>query len=178
MPFHPKRGQEELSNDVKQIDAKYQRGHVLPVNSTGKFHRDVFAFLFEDQAADALNKWRRFHTRAKVDDLVHGLQRIRRADIIQLMERHVLKPKRLLNVEREEIDPRKKEIEDLNRKLNRLFDKMRTGAITSHDTYVYSTMGLDPLRPVRICKCLSVVDARSHRILNYVRLCLSLFFLF
>ena len=99
---------------------------------------------------DALNKWRRFHTRAKVDDLIHGLQQIRRPDVIQLVERRVLKPKRLLNVEREEIDPRKKEIEDLNRKLNRLFDKMRTGAITSHDTYVYSTMGLDPLRPVRI----------------------------
>lgn len=96
-----------------------------------------------------MNKWRRFHTRAKVDDLIHGLQQIRRFDIIQLIERRILKPKRLLNVDQEEIDPRKKEIEDLNRKLNRLFDKIRTGAITTHDTYVYSTIGLDPLRPVR-----------------------------
>ena len=54
-------------------------------------------------------------------------------------------------MEQEEIDPRKREIEDLNHKLNRLFDKMRNGAIASHDTYVYSTIGLYPLRPVRIC---------------------------
>lgn len=71
-----------------------------------------------------------------------------------MVERRILKPKRLLNVDQEEIDPRKKEIEDLNRKLNRLFDKMRTGAITTRDTYVYSTIGLDPLRPVRICSLL------------------------
>ncbi len=97
-----------------------------------------------------MNKWRRFHTRAKVDDLIPGLQQIRRLDIIQLIERHILKPKRLLNVDQEEIDPRKKEIEDLNQKLNKLFHKIRTGVITKHDTYVYSTIGLDPLRPVRI----------------------------
>ena len=31
LPFHPTRGQEELSRDIKQIDAKYQRGHVFQV---------------------------------------------------------------------------------------------------------------------------------------------------
>jgi hypothetical protein len=98
-----------------------------------------------------LNKWRRFHTRAKVDDLIHGLQKLRRFDIVQILERRVIKPKRLLTDVQEEIDPRQREIEDLNRKLNRLFEKLRTGAITSHDTYVYATIGLDPLRPVRIC---------------------------
>ncbi len=85
-----------------------------------------------------------------MDDLVHGLEKIRRLDIIELIEGQILKPKRLLNVVHQEIDPRKQEIEDLNGKLNRLFDKIRTGAISSHDTYVYSTIGLDPLRPVRI----------------------------
>jgi len=97
-----------------------------------------------------LNKWRRFHTRAKVDDLVHCLQRIRRLDIIQLLERRVVKHKRMLNIDQEIIDPRKQEIEDLNRKLTKLFDKLRTGAVSSRDTYVYSTIGLDPLRPVRL----------------------------
>ncbi|CAF3882722.1 unnamed protein product [Rotaria sordida] len=130
LPFYPTRGQEEISKDIKYIDEKYQRGDV-----------------FQDQAIDALNKWRRFHTRAKVDDLIHGLQQIRRFDIIQLIERRILKPKHSLNVDQEEIDPRKKEIEDLNRKLTRLFDKLRSGAINAHDTYVYSTMGLDSLRP-------------------------------
>jgi hypothetical protein len=111
---------------------------------------------------DALNKWRRFHTRAKVDDLIHGLEKICRFDIIQLIEKHLLKPKHLLNVDQEEIDPRKIEIEDLNRKLNRLFDKIRTGAITTHDTYVYSTIGLDPLRPVRIYSPLICTNAHLH----------------
>jgi hypothetical protein len=98
---------------------------------------------------DALNKWRRYHTRAKLDDLIQALRKIRRFDIIQIIERRILKPKQSLHEEREELDPRKQEIEDLNRKLNRLFEKIRTGVITTHDTYVYSTMGLDPLKPVR-----------------------------
>ncbi len=109
-----------------------------------------------------MNKWRRFHTRAKVDDLIPGLQKLRRFDIIQLIEKRVIKPKNLLDVEPEEIDPRKKEIEDLNRKLNRLFDRMRTGAITSHDTYVYSTIGLDPVRPVRLFAPLNCTNAPIH----------------
>jgi hypothetical protein len=98
---------------------------------------------------DALSKWRRFHTRAKVSDLIQALRNIRRFDIIQIIERRVLRSKRSFNEEREEIDPRKQEIDDLNRKLNRLFDKIRTGVITTHDTYVYSKIGLDPLKPVR-----------------------------
>lgn len=96
-----------------------------------------------------MNKWRRFHTRAKVDDLIQGLEQIRRHDILQAIERRILKPKRLLNVEQEVSDPRQKEIDELNRKLNRLFDKIRSGTINSRETYVYSTMGLYPLRPVR-----------------------------
>jgi hypothetical protein len=95
---------------------------------------------------DALTKWRRFHTRAKVNDLIQGLQNIRRLDIIQLVEQRIRKPKHSLTIDQEEIDPRKREIEELNRKLNRLFEKLR---ITSRDTYVYSTMGLHELRPVR-----------------------------
>jgi hypothetical protein len=98
---------------------------------------------------DSLNKWRRFHTRAKLDDLIQTLRSIRRFDIVQIIERRIIKPKQLVNEEHEEIDPRKKEIEDLNRKLNRLFEKLRTGVIPTHDTYVYSTIGLDPLKPVR-----------------------------
>jgi chromosome segregation ATPase len=33
LPFHPTRGQEELSKDIQHINEKYQRGHVLPVNN-------------------------------------------------------------------------------------------------------------------------------------------------
>ncbi|CAF1468120.1 unnamed protein product [Adineta steineri] len=108
LPFYPKRGQEELYNDIKYINEKYYRGDV-----------------FQDQAIEILNKWRRYHTRAKIDDLIHGLQQIHRLDIIKLIEEDIIKPKLLLNVCHEEIDPRKKEIEDLNQKLIRLFDKIR-----------------------------------------------------
>jgi len=88
---------------------------------------------------DALNKWRRFHTRAKIDDLIHGLQQIRRYDIIQL-----IKPKHVLHIDEEEIDLQKKEIEDLNEKLNQLFEKIRKSTTTSEETDVYSTMRLNP----------------------------------
>ena len=43
----------------------------------------------------------------------------------------------------EETDPRKKEIEDLNQKLNKLFDKLRSEAIVTCDTYVYSTYKIE-----------------------------------
>ncbi|CAF4037851.1 unnamed protein product [Rotaria magnacalcarata] len=138
LPFYPTRGQEELSKDIKHVDEKYQRGDV-----------------FQDQAMEALNKWRRFHTRAKVDDLIHGLEQIRRFDILQLIERRIIKPKHLLNMDQQEIDPRKNEIDNLNRKLNRLFDKMRSGIITSRETYVYSTIGLDPLRSSTKSACVN-----------------------
>ncbi len=36
LPFHPVRGQEELSQDIKQIDAKYKRGHVSQVSIYGR----------------------------------------------------------------------------------------------------------------------------------------------
>lgn len=96
-----------------------------------------------------MNKWRRFHTRAVLDDLVQALRKIRRQDMVQTIERRILKPKISITDIREDVDPRKKEIEDLNRKLNHLFEKIKTGAIATHDTYTYSTIGIAPLRPVR-----------------------------
>lgn len=80
---------------------------------------------------------------------MQALKSIRRFDLVQMIEQRILKSKQLVAEIEEEIDPRRKEIEDLNRKLNRLFDKIRSGVITTHDTYVYSTIGLDPLKPVR-----------------------------
>jgi hypothetical protein len=103
----------------------------------------------QEQAKDSLSKWRRFHTRAKLEDLIKALQTIHRSDILQMIDRRILKTHRLNDNDRQEIDPRKKEIEDLNRKLNGLFEKIRTGVIKTHDTYVYSTIGLDPMKPVR-----------------------------
>ncbi|UJR37785.1 hypothetical protein I4U23_030476 [Adineta vaga] len=132
LPFYPARGQEEISKDIEYIDDKYHRGDV-----------------HHAQAADALNKWRRFHTRAVLDDLIGALRKVRRPDIVQNIERRILKPKVSINDIHEDVDPRKKEIEDLNRKLNHLFDKIKTGAITTHDTYSYSTIGIAPIRPVR-----------------------------
>jgi len=36
------------------------------------------------------------------------------------------------------------------------------GVITRHDTYVYSTIGLDPLRPVRICSHFFCTNVYFH----------------
>ncbi|CAF1240182.1 unnamed protein product [Adineta steineri] len=132
LPFYPARGQEEISKDIEYIDDKYHRGDV-----------------FQAQATDALNKWRRLHTRAVLDDLVQALRKARRLDIVHTIERRILKPKHSITDIHEDIDPRKKEIDDLNRKLNHLFDKIKSGSIVTHETYAYSTIGIAPLRPVR-----------------------------
>ncbi|CAF1615559.1 unnamed protein product, partial [Didymodactylos carnosus] len=132
LPFYPPRGNEEKSNDIKHIDHKYHRGDV-----------------FHDQAIDCLTKWRRYHTRSKVEDIVTALSKIRRYDLVQLIDKRILKPRRQVYDDVEEIDPRKKEIDDLNKKLNKLFDKIKTGQIQTYETYVYSSIGLDKVNPVR-----------------------------
>lgn len=99
---------------------------------------------------EALAKWRRYHTRAKTNDLIQALKKVNRNDLIQVIERNVIKPKHLLDVDNVQIDPRKKEIDELNRKLNRLFEKMRNSTMDLRETYTYSRIGLDEIRPVEL----------------------------
>ncbi|CAF1590369.1 unnamed protein product [Didymodactylos carnosus] len=132
LPFYPCRGNEEKSNDIKHIDHKYHRGDV-----------------YHHQAIDCLTKWRRYHTRAKMDDILIALAKIRRYDLVQVIQKRILKQKRQLDYDVEDIDPRKKEIEDLNKKLNKLFEKIKNGQIQTHETYVYSSLGCGTVDPVR-----------------------------
>jgi hypothetical protein len=44
LPFHPARGQEELSKDIKHIDEKYQRGHVYQVKISCEFMELLIKF--------------------------------------------------------------------------------------------------------------------------------------
>ncbi|CAF0770284.1 unnamed protein product, partial [Didymodactylos carnosus] len=107
---------------------------------------------YEEQVMASLLKWRRHHIRAKIDDILSTLKQIHRFDLVSLVENRVVLPSRSARFDgrddREEQDPRQREINELNRKLNRLFEKINSGAIRTRDTYVYTSLGMfDKYRP-------------------------------
>ncbi|XP_060066325.1 uncharacterized protein LOC132546619 [Ylistrum balloti] len=73
LPFYPPRGDENVRMDIDEI------GRV--------FMRDVQ----ENQAKQALARWRRMHNRASVDDLKAALQQIRRKDIVDEIDTELAK---------------------------------------------------------------------------------------
>lgn len=63
LPFYPHRGEETVKGDVDDILTRFLRNT-------------------DEQASQSLSRWRRMHTRACVDDLIHALTVIKRKDII------------------------------------------------------------------------------------------------
>lgn len=84
LPFHPKRGSETIEKDIASVNVESARGPK------------------EGRAMEALTRWRRHHTRAKLDDLLHALKKIKRPDIVAEIDR-VLNPPRLIEEEEQEI---------------------------------------------------------------------------
>ncbi|KAK6171204.1 hypothetical protein SNE40_019443 [Patella caerulea] len=65
LPFHPERGSHTIERDIAQINESRDRDELL--------------------ARHALDRWQRHHTRAKVEDLKMGLRKIRRFDILKMV---------------------------------------------------------------------------------------------
>ncbi|XP_046557420.1 LOW QUALITY PROTEIN: uncharacterized protein LOC124266663 [Haliotis rubra] len=68
LPFFPKRGAETIERDISELSTTGARVTLIIV------------------ARRALGRWRRYHTRAMVDDLKTALQKIRRLDVIKAIE--------------------------------------------------------------------------------------------
>ena len=68
LPFFPKRGAHVIESDIASIATEGARGPKADVIRV------------------ALNRWRRHHTRARVDDLKQGLKAIKRSDILKEVE--------------------------------------------------------------------------------------------
>lgn len=68
LPFFPKRGAHTIESDISSIAAEGARGPK------------------QDVIQVALNRWRRHHTRARVDDLKQGLKAIKRSDVLKEVE--------------------------------------------------------------------------------------------
>ena len=62
LPFHPPRGSRNIENDIEDIAVIARENN-------------------EQSAKRSLYRWRRYHTRAKLDDLLKGLEKIRRHDL-------------------------------------------------------------------------------------------------
>ena len=65
LPFFPKRGAHVIESDISSIAMEGARGPK------------------ENVVIVALNRWRRHHTRARVEDLKQGLKAIRRTDVLK-----------------------------------------------------------------------------------------------
>ncbi|XP_013085883.2 uncharacterized protein LOC106070508 isoform X2 [Biomphalaria glabrata] len=68
LPFFPPRGEETTTADIGEIMSRFMRNT-------------------EEQANQALTRWRRMHIRASIDDLKTALTAIKRTDIIERFER-------------------------------------------------------------------------------------------
>ncbi|KAJ8318438.1 hypothetical protein KUTeg_003529 [Tegillarca granosa] len=74
LPFYPKRGSQTIEKDIAETREEGSRG------------------LTEDCARIALARWRRHHTRAKTDDLVDALKKIKRLDGVKAVDSIVNPP--------------------------------------------------------------------------------------
>lgn len=84
LPFYPQRGSETIEKDIASVNMESARGPK------------------EGRALEALTRWRRHHTRAKFDDLIEALKKIKRHDIVAEINK-VLNPPRLMEDEEQEI---------------------------------------------------------------------------
>ncbi|GFR68746.1 hypothetical protein ElyMa_003741000 [Elysia marginata] len=69
LPFYPSRGQETIASDIDDITSRFLRNP-------------------DEQAQQALSRWRRWHTRACTNDLRDALLMIRRKDILDKLDRN------------------------------------------------------------------------------------------
>nr|XP_022314606.1 LOW QUALITY PROTEIN: uncharacterized protein LOC111119080 [Crassostrea virginica] len=83
LPFYPKRGSETIEKDIASANMESARGK-------------------EGRALEALTRWRRHHTRAKFEDLIEALKKIKRHDIVVEIDK-VLNPPNLMEEEEQEI---------------------------------------------------------------------------
>ena len=86
LPFFPKRGSHTIESDISSIAIEGARGPK------------------SDVVQVALNRWRRHHTRARVEDLKQGLKAIRRSDVLKEVD-HSLHPPPESEVEPEYFPP-------------------------------------------------------------------------
>ena len=75
----------------------------------------------------SLQKWKRFHSRAKLEDLKLSLKSILRHDILAELNEKISnmgkkKPKKMII---DEMDKRKREAENLHQKLTKFFEKRK-----------------------------------------------------
>ena len=82
LPFYPKRGSETIEKNIASANMESARGPK------------------EGRALEALTRWRCHHTRAKFEDLIEALKKIKRHDIEMEIEK-VLNPSNLMEEEQE-----------------------------------------------------------------------------
>ncbi|XP_069124796.1 chromosome partition protein Smc-like isoform X3 [Argopecten irradians] len=87
LPFFPKRGKQTIEKDISAISVESARGPR------------------ENRTLIALNRWRRHHTRAKTDDIMETLKRIKRLDILAEVDKIVNPPKIVEEVKETYVPP-------------------------------------------------------------------------
>ena len=87
----------------------------------------------KEQAFSSMQKWRRLHLRAKLEDLMDTLSAIRRKDIKKAIEKHLSKSNKKNDVNSDDEvdkDPHKKEVEHLHKRLTKFFEKLKNNQVS------------------------------------------------
>ncbi|XP_070184589.1 CAP-Gly domain-containing linker protein 1-like isoform X2 [Littorina saxatilis] len=79
LPFYPQRGEETIEHDVMELT---ELGSRASVSWT---------------ARQALERWKRYHTRANVEDLRRTLRKIKRSDIIKVIDEGFKSPAKVVD---------------------------------------------------------------------------------
>lgn len=144
LPFIPERGATNIKQDIDNANFKFNRGDVA-----------------KDRSLYCLQKWKRTHSRARLDDLRESLKKIGRMDILnelneqlnafdnlvvrkdneyngqskqRLKEQVILTPEEKVNIQK------RKEADVLHQKLTNFFEKRRMAekpkTYKFHSTYI------------------------------------------
>lgn len=87
LPFFPMRGKQTIEKDISAISADSARG------------------TRENRTLIALNRWRRHHTRAKAEDIMEALRKIKRLDMLEEVDKVVNPPKVVEEVKESYVPP-------------------------------------------------------------------------
>lgn len=114
LPFYPERGIENKKKDIEEVYYNIYRGNVL-----------------KEQSFNSLNKWKRLHARAKIEDLPVALKKINRVDIGDLVTNYINNTQemreKLKASSRNKFDVKLSEAEILHQNLIKFFERRNAG---------------------------------------------------
>lgn len=158
LPFTPERGAENIKKDVDDAYSRYNRGEVTKVRFDSilscyfvvQFIIELLLFFLKERSLFCMKKWKRIHSKARLEDLKTALKNIGRFDILNDLDDKLtsfdklvvrkdednrickpnLKDNEVLTKEQIESEKKKRDAEILHQKLESFFARAKNAEAT------------------------------------------------